>query len=66
LVIVSLHDLTLAARYPRRVIVLVDGALVGDTNSLTEELVHKAFGVTGVLMGEGDSRSFTLLSPSEK
>jgi len=56
----------LAARYPRRVIVLVDGALIGDTNSLTEELVHKAFGVTGVLMGEGDSRSFTLLSPSEK
>jgi len=66
LVIASLHDLTLAARYPRRVIVLVDGALIGDTNSLTEELVHKAFGVTGVLMGEGDSRSFTLLSPSEK
>jgi iron complex transport system ATP-binding protein len=66
LVIASLHDLTLAARYPRRVIVLVDGALVGDTQLLTEELVHRAFGVKGVLMGGGDSRSFTLLSPSEK
>jgi len=66
LVIASLHDLTLAARYPRRVLVLVDGTLIGDTQLLTEELVHRAFGVKGVLMGEGNSRSFTLLSPSEK
>ena len=66
LVIASLHDLTLAARYPRRVIVLVDGTVAGDTELLTEELVHRAFGVKGVLMGEGDSRSFTLLSPGEK
>jgi iron complex transport system ATP-binding protein len=65
LVIASLHDLTLAARYPRRVIVLAGGAVIGDTQSLTEELVHRAFGVKGVLMGEGDSRSFTLLSPGE-
>jgi iron complex transport system ATP-binding protein len=66
LVIASLHDLTLAARYPKRVIILVDGTPVGDTHSLTEELVHKAFGVTARLTGTGDSRSFTLLSPSEK
>jgi iron complex transport system ATP-binding protein len=66
LVIASLHDLTLAARYPGRVIVLVDGAAIGDTDLLTEELVHKAFGVSAVLTGQGDSRSFTLLSPSEK
>jgi iron complex transport system ATP-binding protein len=66
LVIASLHDLTLAARYPKRVIVLVDGTVAGDTQLLTEELVHRAFGVKGVLMGEGDSRSFTLLSPGEK
>jgi len=65
LVIASLHDLTLAARYPRRVIVLVDGTVIGDTQLLSEELVHRAFGVKGVLMGEGASRSFTLLSPSE-
>jgi iron complex transport system ATP-binding protein len=66
LVIASLHDLTLAARYPGRVIVLVDGAVIGDTDSLTEELIHRAFGVTAFLTGQGDSRAFTLLSPSEK
>ncbi len=66
LVIASLHDLTLAARYPGRVIVVVDGAVAGDTDLLTEELVHRAFGVRAMLTGQGDSRSFTLLSPSEK
>jgi iron complex transport system ATP-binding protein len=66
LVIASLHDLTLAARYPGRVIVLVDGAVIGDADSLTAELVHRAFGVSAFLTGQGDSRSFTLLSPSEK
>jgi len=66
LVIASLHDLTLAARSPGRVIVLVDGGVVGDADSLTEELVHRAFGVRAILTGQGDSRSFTLLSPSEK
>jgi iron complex transport system ATP-binding protein len=66
LVIASLHDLTLAARYPGRVIVLVEGTPVGDTNLLTEELVHRAFGVTAHLTGQGNSRSFTLLSPGEK
>jgi iron complex transport system ATP-binding protein len=66
LVVASLHDLTLAARYPSRVIVLVDGAAIGDTDLLTEELVHRAFGVSAILTGQGDSRAFTLLSPSEK
>jgi len=66
LVIASLHDLTLAARYPGRVIVLVDGAVIGDRDSLTEELIHRAFGVTAFLTRQGDSRAFTLLSPSEK
>jgi iron complex transport system ATP-binding protein len=66
LVIASLHDLTLAARYPGRVIVLVDGRAIGDADLLTEELIHRAFGVTAVLTGAGVSRSFTLLSPSEK
>ena len=66
LVIASLHDLTLAARTPSRVIVVVDGGVIGDADSLTEELVHRAFGVTAHLTGQGDSRTFTLLSPSEK
>ncbi|HKU53951.1 MAG TPA: ABC transporter ATP-binding protein [Rhizomicrobium sp.] len=66
LVIASLHDLTLAARYPSRVIVVVDGAVLNDADLLTEETIHRAFGVTALLTGQGDSRSFTLLSPSEK
>ncbi|HWU53959.1 MAG TPA: ABC transporter ATP-binding protein, partial [Rhizomicrobium sp.] len=66
LVIASLHDLRLAARYPSRVIVLVDGSPIADVNSLTEELVHRAFGVRAVLTGAGDSRGLTILSPSEK
>jgi iron complex transport system ATP-binding protein len=66
LVIASLHDLTLAARHASRVVVLVDGGVIGDVDSLTEELIHRAFGVRAVAAGAGDSRSFTLLSPSEK
>jgi len=66
LVIASLHDLSLAARYPGRVIILVDGEAIGDADLLTEELIHRAFGVRAVLSGQGDSRSFTLLSPSKK
>lgn len=66
LVIASLHDLTLAARYAARIIVLVDGAVLSDANSLTEELIHRAFGVRAIASGAGDSRGFTLLSPSEK
>ena len=66
LVIASLHDLTLAARHCSRVIVLVDGGVIADADSLTEEVVHRAFGVRSIVTGLGDSRSFTLLSPSEK
>jgi iron complex transport system ATP-binding protein len=66
LVIASLHDLTLAARYPSRVIVLVDGAVINDTDLLTEDVIHRAFGVRAHAFGTGDSRGFTLLSPSEK
>jgi iron complex transport system ATP-binding protein len=66
LVIASLHDLTLAARYPGRVIVVVDGAVTDDAKLLTAETIHRAFGVTALLTGQGDSRAFTLLSPSEK
>jgi ABC-type cobalamin/Fe3+-siderophores transport system ATPase subunit len=61
-----LHDLTLAARHATRIIALVDGRLVSDTNSLTEELIHKVFGVASFMTGKGDSLGLTLLSPSEK
>ena len=66
LVIASLHDLTLAARHASRVIVVVDGAVINDADSLTEETIHRAFGVRALASGAGDSRAFTLLSPSEK
>jgi len=66
LVIASLHDLNLAARYPSRVIILVDGTPIGDVQSLTEDLVHRAFGVKVVATGQGDSRALTILSTSEK
>jgi len=66
MVIAALHDLTLAARYAARVIVVVDGLVAGDTDSLTEELIHRAFGVRAIAVGAGESRSFTLLSTSEK
>ena len=66
LVIASLHDLTLAARYPSRVIVLVDGGVLDDAEALTEEIVHRAFGVRVLAVGQGDSRALTILSTSEK
>ncbi|HTC84929.1 MAG TPA: ABC transporter ATP-binding protein [Rhizomicrobium sp.] len=66
LVVASLHDLTLASRYPSRVIILVDGTPIGDVQSLTEELVHRAFGVKVLATGQGDSRALTILSTSEK
>ncbi|HEX4118968.1 MAG TPA: ABC transporter ATP-binding protein [Rhizomicrobium sp.] len=66
LVIAALHELTLASRYATRVLVVVDGALVFDADSLTEEIIHSAFGVRALAVGAGDSRGFTLLSPSEK
>ena len=66
LVVASLHDLTLAARHATRIIALVDGRLVSDIKTLTEELIHKVFGVDCLMTGKGDSLALTLLSPSEK
>ena len=66
LVIAALHDLTLAYRYAGRAMVVVDGAVAFDADSLTEEIIHRAFGVAAQAVGAGVSRGFTLLSPSEK
>ncbi|MBV9549332.1 MAG: ABC transporter ATP-binding protein [Alphaproteobacteria bacterium] len=66
LVIASLHDLTLAARHATRILALVDGGMISDTESLTAELIHKVFGVASLVSGKGDSLALTLLSPSEK
>jgi iron complex transport system ATP-binding protein len=66
LVVASLHDLTLAGRHATRILAAVDGALVSDAGTLTEELVHSVFGVACQMTGQGDSLALTLLSPSEK
>ena len=66
LVIAAVHDLTLAYRYATRAIVVVDGAVMFDAQTLTEEIIHRAFGTRALAVGAGDSRGFTLLSPSEK
>ena len=66
LVIAAMHDLTLSYRYASRAIVVVNGAVVFDADSLTEQVIHSAFGVRAQAVGAGDSRGFTLLSPSEK
>jgi len=66
LVVAALHDLTLGSRYAGRAIVVVDGGVAFDADSLTEEIIHSTFGVRAMAVGAGDSRGFTLLSPSEK
>lgn len=66
LVVAALHDLTLAARYASRIVILVDGRLVADADSLTESLIHRAFGVVALKAGEGNSLGFTIVSTSEK
>ncbi len=66
LVIAALHDLTLAARYASRVVILVDGRLIADADSLTEALIHRAFGVHALKTGAGNSLGFTIVSTSEK
>lgn len=66
LVVASLHDLTLAGRHATRLLALVDGGLDVDSESLTEELIHRVFGVRSLLNGKGDSLGLTLLPPSEK
>ncbi len=65
LVIASLHDLTLAARHATRIVALVDGRVAGEADSLTEELIHRVFGVAAARTGQGDSLSFTLLSQAK-
>jgi iron complex transport system ATP-binding protein len=59
LVIASLHDLTLAARYSSRVIALSGGRVVGDGPTeltLTPELIRAAFDVDACVSGARGSR----------
>ncbi len=55
LVVAVLHDLTLAARFCHRVLVMADGALVADGAPravLTPELLAQVYGITA-FFGDG-------------
>jgi len=58
LVIASLHDLTLAARFSTRVLALRQGKLIADGATpevLTGEMVQKVFDITARVSGQGDT-----------
>lgn len=55
-VIASIHDLTIAARYATRVLVLAEGVVIADgpsAETMTEGLLQQAFGVSARMIGEG-------------
>jgi len=59
LVIASLHDLTLAARYASRIFALAGGKVTGDgptAATLTSSLVKQTFEVEACVAGEGEAR----------
>jgi iron complex transport system ATP-binding protein len=56
LVIASIHDLTLAARYASRIFALKDGSVQGDGptgSTLTPELIRRTFEVQACVSGHG-------------
>lgn len=58
LVIASLHDLTLAARFSTRVLAMKDGRLIADgptAETLTAELLSEVFEVDACVNGEGEA-----------
>ncbi|MGH8256159.1 MAG: ABC transporter ATP-binding protein [Steroidobacteraceae bacterium] len=59
LVIASLHDLTLAARYASRIVALAAGRVMGDGPTgatLTAELLRQTFEVEACIAGDAQSR----------
>lgn len=59
LVIAALHDLTLAARFASRVLVIAEGRLVADGSPgavLDDRLLGLAFGIRALRLEHGDSR----------
>lgn len=56
LVVASLHDLTLAARYATRIVAMHDGQVIADGipgDILTPKLLHEIFDVDACVSGEG-------------
>jgi len=67
-VLVVLHDLTLAARYCDRVLVINDGALAGDgppDEVLTPEVLEDCFGIKVFMRRDGGELFLVPTSRSE-
>jgi len=62
MVIASLHDLTLAARYATRILALKQGRVAGE-GSLTATLVREVFGVESEIRGIGANVKVDFLLP---
>jgi iron complex transport system ATP-binding protein len=65
LVIASLHDLTLAARYATRIVALSRGRLAADgpaAQTLTPSLLRRLFGVEAAIHGSGVDASIDFLA----
>ncbi len=59
LVVASIHDLTLAARYASRILAMASGRAMGDgptATTLTAALVKETFGVDACVTGDGEAR----------
>jgi iron complex transport system ATP-binding protein len=63
LVIASLHDLTLAARYASRIVALKDGRIAGE-GGLTSALIRQVFDVEAELRGAGAVVTVDIQGPS--
>jgi iron complex transport system ATP-binding protein len=58
LVVAVLHDLTMAARYCRRLLLIGDGALIADgppAEVLTAERLRSVYGITALVETQGTS-----------
>lgn len=67
MVIASVHDLTLAARFAGRILVLHQGRILADgppADVLTPEILRRAFGVEARLHGEGQGVYLDLALPA--
>jgi len=69
LVVVALHDLTLAARYATRIVAMYEGRVAGDgptSQILTPALLRDIFEVDACVSGTGETALVDFLRPLEK
>jgi iron complex transport system ATP-binding protein len=62
LVVASLHDLTLAARYASRIVALKHGRMAGE-GPLTPALIHTLFDIESRVQGDGRNVTVDFLGP---